>query len=276
MPMKASDFYILSDWDGTLVLPDLTIPIRNIEAVNRFTERGGRFGIATGRPPRWLDVLTNVLNVNAPCIWNNGAIIHNHTTGETLKETFLSEKTKPYCGIILNSPLPSIVKVMTARGVLSIASTNDKTEPLMEFMNKHNYPYDNLIQWQSITEPWYKMVVMVLPEHHGEWLDYIAQQKMSGLSFTFSDRYMLEVLPDGVNKGSAIQYLIDNAGYRRDQIACIGDYYNDVEMLQAAGLTAAPASAQQEIKDIADILTGPFEDGAVADLIEYLENKYDY
>ena len=37
---------------------------------------------------------------------------------------------------------------------------------------------------------------------------------------------------------------------------------------------AAPAGAPSEIKEQADIVVGSCEDGAVADFIEYIEEKY--
>ena len=49
MAMKFSGILLVSDIDGTLVEAPASIPPRNIAAAQRFTERGGRFAIATGR-----------------------------------------------------------------------------------------------------------------------------------------------------------------------------------------------------------------------------------
>ena len=47
------------------------------------------------------------------------------------------------------------------------------------------------------------------------------------------------------------------------------------ELLKAAGFAVTVAEAPQEIKALCDLVVGPCMDGAVADLIEYLEERYD-
>ena len=46
---KLSDFIVISDVDGTLIDHEIGVPKRNRDAIYRFIEAGGRFGIATGR-----------------------------------------------------------------------------------------------------------------------------------------------------------------------------------------------------------------------------------
>ncbi|MCL2034037.1 MAG: HAD family hydrolase, partial [Oscillospiraceae bacterium] len=59
---------------------------------------------------------------------------------------------------------------------------------------------------------------------------------------------------------------------KRERIAAIGDYYNDLEMLEYAGVGATVEEALDEIKGACDFVAGKCEDGAVADFIEYLES----
>ena len=50
----------------------------------------------------------------------------------------------------------------------------------------------------------------------------------------------------------------------------IGDYENDIEMLNAADFGAAPQSALEQVKCAAKIITVGCDDGAVADLIDII------
>ena len=52
----------------------------------------------------------------------------------------------------------------------------------------------------------------------------------------------------------------------------IGDFYNDVPMLRAAGISATVGDANDDIKELVDFVGGRCLDGAVADFIEYIEN----
>jgi len=51
----------------------------------------------------------------------------------------------------------------------------------------------------------------------------------------------------------------------------IGDYYNDVAMLRAAGLSVAVANAVDEVKAVADYVTVSNEEHAIARVIEELD-----
>ena len=60
-----------------------------------------------------------------------------------------------------------------------------------------------------------------------------------------------------------------------DQTVVVGDYYNDIEMFEAAGFSACVAGAPEEIKQLVDKVLVSCEEGAVAQLIELLEAKYE-
>ena len=51
-----------------------------------------------------------------------------------------------------------------------------------------------------------------------------------------------------------------------------GDYYNDVEMLRLADVSAVPCDSPDEVKELAKHITCKCDDGAVADFIDYLAN----
>lgn len=55
----------------------------------------------------------------------------------------------------------------------------------------------------------------------------------------------------------------------------VGDYYNDIEMFEAAGFSACVANAPEDIKQYVDQVLVSCEEGAVAQLIELLEAKYE-
>ncbi len=54
---------------------------------------------------------------------------------------------------------------------------------------------------------------------------------------------------------------------RRDVIAC-GDSFNDIAMLEYAGLGVAMANAQESVKEVADVVTLSNDEEGVARVIE--------
>ena len=60
----------------------------------------------------------------------------------------------------------------------------------------------------------------------------------------------------------------------KGKIFAIGDYFNDIEMLKTADISAAVKDSPEEVQCCADYITQSCEDGAVADFIDYLTEKF--
>ena len=75
-------------------------------------------------------------------------------------------------------------------------------------------------------------------------------------------------MPASVGKASALRDLCTLLNVPLENTIVIGDYYNDLEMMQAAGYSVAVANAPPEVKAAADEVTNcSCADGAVG---EYL------
>ena len=64
--------------------------------------------------------------------------------------------------------------------------------------------------------------------------------------------------------------LAKHLGISPEKTCAIGDFYNDVPMLQCAGISATVPDAY-DIKEMVDFVGGRCMEGAVADFIEYIE-----
>lgn len=68
-----------------------------------------------------------------------------------------------------------------------------------------------------------------------------------------------EQTPAGIDKGTAMDIVCQHYGYTLENAAAFGDGFNDICMLQAAGLGIAMGNACQECKDAADYVTDRIE-----------------
>lgn len=83
-----------------------------------------------------------------------------------------------------------------------------------------------------------------------------------------STSQFLEIVPKGVNKGTAIKALCGFYGIKKENVLCIGDYFNDVDMFKASGFPVAMANAPAEIKAMAKYVTkADNNNGGVAEAI---------
>ncbi len=82
----------------------------------------------------------------------------------------------------------------------------------------------------------------------------------------------IKLLFQGVeDKLQVFQNLIKNMNLKREETAAMGDDLPDVPMLKAAGISAAPADATEEVKRIVNFVSSkPGGKGAVREFIDYL------
>lgn len=75
-----------------------------------------------------------------------------------------------------------------------------------------------------------------------------------------------------VNKGTAVRYLAEDClGLRPEQVMTIGDNFNDVEMIEYAGIGVAMGDAPEPVKAVANWVAPSVEmDGAAAAIEEFL------
>lgn len=88
-------------------------------------------------------------------------------------------------------------------------------------------------------------------------------------SISYSSYRYLEFNPLGVSKGAALKWLADYLHIDKQNVIAIGDNYNDVSMIQEAGLGVCVAGGAQDIQAISDyVTTVDYDQGAVKEVIE--------
>jgi hydroxymethylpyrimidine pyrophosphatase-like HAD family hydrolase len=91
----------------------------------------------------------------------------------------------------------------------------------------------------------------------------------SELYLTRSAPIYFEAANPQVNKGVAVQYLAEELlGITRAQVVAIGDNYNDLEMLEYAGVGIAMGNAPLEVQKQADWVAPTVEEDGVVTAIK--------
>lgn len=84
------------------------------------------------------------------------------------------------------------------------------------------------------------------------------------------DSYFMEVFHHSCTKGNATAFLAHRLGLAMQQVVCIGDNWNDVEMLAMAGCGLAVANAAEGIAPYARRLAPRNDDDAVAVILDQI------
>lgn len=90
-------------------------------------------------------------------------------------------------------------------------------------------------------------------------------------SVTRSGTYNLEVMANGVTKGTAIQDIARAYETALENFVAIGDNQNDVPMFEVAGTSIAMENAEASIKSRATYLTSEHDEDGIAEALNGLE-----
>lgn len=258
---------LVSDIDGTL-LYDGKIPQNNIDAIEWFKSEGGIFSIATGRAVPAAKYSYELAKANAPLLALNGGAIYDFKEDKFLYERSLDIRCVDIVFEILEK-FPSVGAEFFNGADIYLIRGNKGTATHAEYENfKFKELPDNYtaIPWGKVLFAFEDFETVALVQ------EYVKKFNVDFCNFintcvSEKARYF-ELMPAGVNKGTGLKELkrIIGAKYSFG----IGDFYNDIELIQYADYGAAVAAAPEDIKKIANYVTCPCENGAVADFINQI------
>ena len=114
-----------------------------------------------------------------------------------------------------------------------------------------------------------------------EWLaesELAAAIELHRTEYAARDLTILDILPPGCSKGSALERLARQRGLDREQVVAIGDNWNDLEMLEFAGRPAVVANGAPDLVELArkrkwEIAPANDEDGVARVIEEILSER---
>ncbi|MCG8500240.1 MAG: Cof-type HAD-IIB family hydrolase [Firmicutes bacterium] len=253
------------DLDDTLLRHDLTISQRNIKAIQRAVDKGVKVTLASGRATLSVAHYLDVVGLDLPVVTYQGARVVDTRNGQVMykKELAcsqampiieLAEKMNIHCNIFVDDII--YVEKMTkwAEAYRSLS----KTMP-MKAIGKLSAFLDG---------PTTKIIL--IDEH--ERLKAIKPQAEAlcgeEMNVFFSKPFYLEFTNKYGTKGAAVKFLGEHLGIKQEEIMAIGDTYNDISMIEYAGLGVCMSNGPDEVKQLADYVALSNEEDGVAHTIE--------
>ncbi len=256
--------------DGTLLRDDKTISERTVRAVQRFEAAGGRFTIATGRGVAAMQRYISQLQTRTPLILLNGCLGYDPVTGEDI---FRHELPRPVLEavwpILLEHKLDMVVHG-SRRGLIFGMNDTIAEHLRLDGITAEEVP--------AMSPASLSGVVKVLTIAEQPVLDQAeAALVASGapVQVVRSHTTYMEILPPEGGKGRGLTTLLEHLGIPVEQSLAVGDYLNDLEILQTAGLGVAMANAHPGVKAIAGWETlSNMEDGVAVLLESLVEGRF--
>lgn len=267
--MKYSGYLLLSDLDGTLFDGNCSVSAVNKEAIRHFVAEGGRFGISTGRTQDNAMRFLDGVEINTPCILYNGSALYDFGEKRFLKTSALVKtEAQVFVSYVLHNYPEINIQVYTEEGIYLVSP---KKYIIASFLADHQ-PCSFAESKDLMNQNWLKVLMCCEDGEVLRWLrsDLDREGMLSSVHTVFSSDIYLEFLLNGVSKGSMLEHLRKILSEEHRIIYAIGDYNNDIELLQHADVGVAPANALPQVKEIADVVTVSNEEHAIAAVIQQM------
>ena len=274
------------DLDGTLLNSKGVVPDANRAAIRAAEDRGVLVTIATGRRFRDGRPVGIELELNAPLVTHNGALIKYADSLETVAASLLPTKT-----------VMEVLRVGKGFGgdALVSADPHGKGTLLYDRVADDNIPFQRYIRWSEMLhgDDAYEAI-----SHVDSLEDIVADHEVIHVSFSGTcvrmeemidvlknelgetvtvlptiyprrDFTLIDILPSDASKGKGVEKLALLNGLQPENVMTIGDNFNDLEMLEFAGTPVVMGNADPSLLERAEFYTTVTNDeNGVAPAIE--------
>ena len=264
----------VADMDGTLLNDNKELSAKNIQTIKKLQDFGIKFAVATGRHDSMIKSYLKHLDLDVPVISCNGAIVREPFSDQVFLSGALPKQQSLHVIDICKERRASF----HIYGHESIFGENLNHKMLYYHNLNKTLPPDEQTKLEIVpdckdivlnnSEPLYKF--LIISDRRKDMLDIIEHiSKIEDLTVCQSMPMLCDVMKEGISKAYALQKLSESLGIKRREIVAIGDQYNDIDLIEYAGLGIAVANAEDALKGKADIVTiSNNNEDAVSEAIE--------
>ncbi|MFD7089711.1 Cof-type HAD-IIB family hydrolase [Streptomyces sp. NPDC059896] len=282
-PLPARPRLIATDLDGTLLHDDKYVSDRTIAALAAAEEAGIEVFFVTGRPARWMDVVSEHVHGHGLAICANGAaVVDLHAGGKLLQVRPLERDTALAVVHALRDAAPGTTfAVEQSTGIhyeptyppfhQDPGATVATAEKLLQVQER----VQEQAQGEQAEDGSAAPVLKLLAHHPDLTPDgFLAVARTAvGDRATItrsSPSALLEVSGPGVSKASTLALCCAQRGISSDEVVAFGDMPNDLEMLTWAGTSYAMGNAHPDVLAAASGRTVTNNEDGVAIVIEQI------
>lgn len=267
----------ISDLDGTLLNSNAELTDFTVNTINSLIEKGMFFTYATARTEYSAGNITKRLNINVPCIVNNGAEIYDRQSGKYVRKadipidavtTIINAFTENNVGMFMfkfkgekfgTCYTDNLNDLMQEY----IRSRRKTGQPLWKCSDLHSENDGNVVYLTS-TGDYEKLLPIERIAASIEGLDHVFYED------TYTGKHYLEIFSENASKANGLKFLREK--YDFDKIVVFGDNLNDLSMFKVADVKIAVENAKEELKKFADFVIDSNDNDGVA---KWLKNSYE-
>ncbi|MBR3928444.1 MAG: HAD family phosphatase [Clostridia bacterium] len=256
---------VCMDLDGTLFSHDGEIPKVNIDALHECARRGIKLALVSGRNCPFIGRVARKIGVDCAIVSANGARIEAGVDGPTVFEgTFEEDEGRRVMDVMLSANVNFEAYTRSVNYIARPELAPDKHVKSLEMYVRAGdvraeYDLDKMMKDAPGNS--YKFVIFTKDEETFERARRALDA--NGIKHCSSAGSNLEVMPVGVDKGSAVRKLSEYFGIDPKETMAFGDYTNDLDMLSAVEYPVAMENAVDEVKTRAKFIAPRNTEGGV-------------
>lgn len=252
------------DMDGTLLNSQGIITEKTVNSIQKAVEKGVIFTICTGRPIQGVERFNSILKLDAPFITYNGAMIVMGKSKEILYEQGISAEDAR-----------SIFK--WGRKFKTTIMVWSNNQLYANEINERVNDYKKLsgvepVLIENEEEIIHNGITKILWYDDADKINYyqsVLKDKLGdGVNYCTSKPIFLEFVDKRVSKAVAMEKLGEHFGIKSNEMIAIGDGFNDLPMIEYAGMGVAMGNAPDMIKEKADYVTLSNDEDGIAYVLD--------
>jgi Cof subfamily protein (haloacid dehalogenase superfamily) len=269
---------LVLDIDGTLLnSEDIVTPIVK-DALVQVREQGVAIALATGRRVGSTLHVVEEVGIRLPIVTFNGALVWDTEREEAIHELpFSSPVLSRIFELCRTYDIAPVLLQGPGYGERIYIPTGNGTMPtyLDWFLDPRRNEVDELSYGDLINVPGILTIDVFGPEDALQGLSQeIAELEVQTYDVgevspqTNPPNWALNVHMPGASKAAGVQILATKLGCTMQDVVAIGDGYNDLPLLEAAGTGVAMGNAMDDVKARADAVVNGHDEDGVAEAIE--------
>lgn len=256
------------DIDGTLLNSQKQLTSRVIAAIESAKQQGTQVVLASGRPLEGMLSIANQLGLDGVddfILPFNGSLILKPVSREMIHSAILTGKDAIELKQLADKLGVNILAFSPTRGLIT-----PKKNTYTDYEAKLNNIEYSLFDFELLAhdEPISKVMMIDEPDLLTSAIEQIPSSLQAKYSMARSLPFFYEFMNPESNKGMGMAALTKHLNLTPEQVICVGDADNDLEMIQFAGLGVAMSNASEKVKASANFICASNDQDGVAEVFE--------
>lgn len=255
---------VAMDLDDTLLTSKLVITERTKRVIDEVRAKGVHVTLATGRMYQSTLHFARQLDITEPLITYQGALVKEERTGNVL---YYRPVPLPAAREVLQKGYELDIHMnIYVNDTLFVDSITEEGIGYAKLARVELHPVGNLLKF--LHDDPVKIIFIAEQEKLDRLQPYMEEKYGRELYITRSKPHYLEFMHSQANKGRALKALAGSLGIAREEVMAFGDSFNDLPMLEYAGLGVAVGNGWPQVQAGADYVTAANDDDGVARALE--------